>query len=64
MSQRIINNYRDHENDKVMLKVIKDTEKEVYEMYDEAVQEEKRWATYLFSKGSMIGRQKNYYTSL
>jgi ribonucleoside-diphosphate reductase beta chain len=55
MSQRIINNYRDHENDKVMLKVIKDTEKEVYEMYDEAVQEEKRWATYLFSKGSMIG---------
>ena len=24
-------------------------------MYDEAVQEEKRWATYLFQKGSMIG---------
>ena len=40
MSQRIINNYRDHENDKVMNKVIKDTEKEVYKMYDEAVQEE------------------------
>tara|TARA_Y100000389_G_scaffold77225_1_gene73994 strand:+ start:1944 stop:3077 length:1134 start_codon:yes stop_codon:yes gene_type:complete len=55
MSQRIINNYRDHENDKVMNKVIKDSEKEVYTMYDEAVQEEKRWATYLFSKGSMIG---------
>ena len=55
MSQRIINNYRDYENDKVMLKVIKDTNKEVYKMYDEAVQEEKRWATYLFSKGSMIG---------
>ena len=36
MSQRIINNYRDHENDKVMNKVIKDTEKEVYKMYDEA----------------------------
>ena len=55
MSQRIINNYRDHENDKVMNKVIRDSEKEVYTMYDEAVQEEKRWATYLFSKGSMIG---------
>ena len=55
MSQRIINNYRDYENDSVMNKVIKDTEKEVYQMYDEAVQEEKRWATYLFSKGSMIG---------
>jgi ribonucleotide reductase beta subunit family protein with ferritin-like domain len=55
MSQRIINNWKDHENDKEMLKVIKDTEKEVYKMYEEAVDEEKRWATYLFSKGSMIG---------
>jgi ribonucleotide reductase beta subunit family protein with ferritin-like domain len=55
MSQRIINNYRDVEGDKTMLKVIKDTEQEVIKMYDEAVEEEKRWATYLFSKGSMIG---------
>ena len=55
MSQRIINNYRSYEKDKVMDKVIKDTEEEVYRLYDEAVQEEKRWATYLFSKGSMIG---------
>jgi len=36
-------------------KVIKDTEQELYQLYDEAVQEEKRWATHLFSKGSMIG---------
>ena len=55
VSQRIINNYRDIERDKVMDKVIKDTEKEVYQMYDDAVGEEKRWATYLFSKGSLIG---------
>ena len=55
VSQRIINNYRDIERDKVMDKVIKDTEKEVYTMYDDAVQQEKRWATYLFSQGSMIG---------
>jgi ribonucleotide reductase beta subunit family protein with ferritin-like domain len=55
VSQRIINNFRDVENDKVMNKVIKDTEDDVYKMYDEAVQEEKRWATYLFSQGSMIG---------
>ena len=55
MSQKVINNWKDYENDKEMLKIIKDTEKEVYKMYDEAVQEEKRWATYLFSKGSMIG---------
>ena len=35
---------------------MKDNEKEVYKMYDDAVTRgEKRWATYLFSKGSMIG---------
>jgi ribonucleoside-diphosphate reductase beta chain len=55
VSQRIIKNYRDIERDKIMDKVIKDTEKEVYAMYDDAVGEEKRWATYLFSQGSMIG---------
>ena len=56
VSQRIINNYRDIERDKIMDKVIKDTDKEVYKMYDEdEVQQEKRWATYLFSQGSMIG---------
>ena len=55
VSQRIINNYRDIERDKIMDKVIKDTEKETYQMYDDAVGQEKRWATYLFSKGSMIG---------
>ena len=54
MSQRIINNWKDYENDKDMLKIIKETEKEVYKMYDEAVQEEKRWATYFF-KEPMIG---------
>ena len=55
MSQRIINNWKDYENDKDFTKIIKETEKDVYKMYDEAVQEEKRWATYLFQKGSMIG---------
>ena len=55
ISQKIINNYRDYENDKIMTKVIKDTEKEVYTMYENAVGQEKRWATHLFSKGSMIG---------
>ena len=55
VSQRIINNYKDVENDKMMLKIIKDTDKEVYKMYDDAVASEKQWATYLFSQGSMIG---------
>ena len=55
VSQNMINNYRNKENDKEMLKIIKENEEEVYKMYDDAVQQEKRWATYLFSQGSMIG---------
>ena len=55
MSQQIIKAYLTKENDKVMNKVIKDTNKEVYKIYDDAVQQEKDWASYLFSKGSMIG---------
>ena len=55
MSQTVINNWHDRNDDKDMLKIRKEVEKDVYKMYDEAVQEEKRWATYLFSQGSMIG---------
>ena len=55
MSQQIIKAYLTKENDKVMNKVIKDTQKECYKIYDDAVQQEKRWATHLFSQGSMIG---------
>ena len=55
ISQKIIQTYRDFEKDKEMLQVMKESEKEVYKMYDEAVEQEKTWATYLFSKGSMIG---------
>ena len=42
-------------DEKDMAKIMKGCEKEVYKMYQEAVDEEKRWATYLFSQGSMIG---------
>ena len=55
MSQTIINNWHDRNDDKDMLKISKECQKEVYQMYDDALQEENRWATYLFSKGSMIG---------
>ena len=55
MSQNIINNYRFKENDKEMVQVIKDSEQEVYDMYNVAVQQEKDWAKYLFKDGSMIG---------
>ena len=55
MSQQIIKAYLTKENDKVMNKVIKDTQKECYKIFDDAVSQEKDWASYLFSKGSMIG---------
>jgi len=55
VSQNMINNYRNKENDREMLKIIKENEEEVYKMYDDAVQQEKDWAKYLFDKGSMIG---------
>ena len=55
ISQKIIQTYQQLEKDKEMLQVMKESEKEVYKMYDEAVEQEKTWATYLFSQGSMIG---------
>ena len=55
ISQRIINNYREYENDKEMLEVIKEEEQRVTDMYADAVQQEKDWANYLFKDGSMIG---------
>ena len=55
VSQNIINNYRRNEGDKDMLDIIKETEQEVYDMYDTAVQQEKEWAKFLFKDGSMIG---------
>jgi ribonucleoside-diphosphate reductase beta chain len=55
ITQNIINNYRNKENDKEMLQIMKECEQEVYNMYDAAVQQEKDWAEYLFKDGSMIG---------
>ena len=55
ITQHIIKNYQKNEKDKVMLKVMKDCEQEVYDMYSTAVEEEKEWAKYLMKDGSMIG---------
>ena len=55
ITQHIIKNYKGIENDKEMRQVIKDTEKDIYDMYENAVAEEKRWANYLFERGSMVG---------
>ena len=55
VSQNIINNYKRSEDDKQMLDIIKETEQQVYDMYDTAVEQEKEWAKFLFKDGSMIG---------
>ena len=54
-SQHILKCYQKHENDKIMNKVMKDCEQEVYKMYEDAVEQEKEWAEFLFKDGSMIG---------
>lgn len=55
ITQNIIKNYRAIERDEEMRAVIRDTTPTVYKMYETAVNEEKRWAEYLFEKGSMVG---------
>ena len=55
ITQHIIKNYQKSEKDKQMLKVMKNCEQEVYDMYSSAVEEEKEWASYLMKDGSMIG---------
>jgi len=55
ISQHILKAYKNQENDKLMNKVMKDCEQEVYKLYEDAVQQEKDWAEFLFKDGSMIG---------
>ena len=55
ISQHIIKSYQKFEKDKEMLQVMRESEEEVYEMYKQAVEEEKAWAKYLIKEGSMIG---------
>ena len=55
VSQHILKAYKNQENDKIMNRVMKDCEQEVYAMYEDAVAQEKEWAEFLFKEGSMIG---------
>lgn len=54
ITQNIINKWRDGD-DSDMLKIAQEEQENVYEMFREAVNEEKSWAEYLFKDGSMIG---------
>ena len=55
ITQHILKAYKNQENDPIMNKVMKDCEDEVYQMYRDAVEQEKEWAEFLFKDGSMIG---------
>ena len=54
LTQTIIKNWQNGD-DPDMLEIMKEEEDNVYDMYRQAVQEEKDWAEYLFKDGSMIG---------
>ena len=54
LTQNILNKWREGD-DPEMQKIMKEEEEWTYAMFDRAVNEEKRWADYLFKDGSMIG---------
>ncbi len=54
ITQNILNKWRDGD-DPEMKQIMKEEEEWTYKMFDLAVNEEKRWADYLFKDGSMIG---------
>jgi ribonucleoside-diphosphate reductase beta chain len=54
ITQNILNKWKQGD-DPDMKKIAKEEEEWTYKMFDRAVNEEKRWADYLFKDGSMIG---------
>ena len=54
ITQNILNKWKQGD-DPDMKQIMKEEEEWTYKMFDNAVNEEKRWADYLFRDGSMIG---------
>jgi len=54
LTQTILNNWRKGD-DPDMVQIMKEEEDWTYKMFDKCVNEEKKWAEYLFKDGSMIG---------
>ncbi len=54
ITQNILNKWRSGD-DPEMKEIMEEEEEWTYKMFDNAVNEEKRWADYLFKDGSMIG---------
>ena len=54
LTQNIINNWRKGDYPD-MVEIVKEEQEWTYNMFDKCVNEEKKWAEYLFNDGSMIG---------
>ena len=54
LTQNIINNWRKGD-DPEMISIINEEEEWTYKMFEKCVDEEKKWAEYLFKHGTMIG---------
>jgi ribonucleoside-diphosphate reductase beta chain len=54
LTQNILRNWKKGD-DPDMVQIMKEEEEWTYKMFDKCVNEEKRWADYLFKNGSMIG---------
>lgn len=55
LTQNILTKWKNGSDDPDMKKIAQEEESNVYRMFDKTVNEEKRWANYLFKDGSMIG---------
>ena len=58
-TQYIINLLREGKEGKEWQEITKECEEEVYKIFDDAIEQEKDWAKYLFQDGSMIGLNKD-----
>ena len=54
LTQNILNNWRKGD-DPDMVQIMKEEEQWTYDMFNKCVDEEKKWADYLFKDGTMIG---------
>src|SRR6056300_1771358 len=59
LSTHILKHWAKGDDDPDFVKIAKECEEEMYDMWRECVEEEKRWADYLFKDGSIIGLNEN-----
>jgi ribonucleoside-diphosphate reductase beta chain len=57
-TQHIINLWRNGKDDPEMAEIAKELEQDAFDLFKDAAEQEKEWASYLFKDGSMIGLNK------